>query len=92
MSKLHVPKEDEVKFIFVHFVWKWFLIDIFSLGSFEVIVNDTLIHSKLAQLAFPSNKDVAINVQNAIDGKPLQKVQEQPITDCTIQWWKMLSI
>lgn len=54
-------------------------------GSFEVLVNDTLVHSKLQQLAFPDYKDVARNAQNAMDGKPVDKVKEQPITDCVIQ-------
>lgn len=48
-------------------------------------VNDTLVHSKLSNLAFPDYNDVALNVRLAADGKPVQKVKEQPITDCTIQ-------
>lgn len=53
-------------------------------GSFEVTINDVLIHSKLQSLAFPDHKDVAENVQNAIDGKVLYQVKQQPITDCII--------
>lgn len=48
-------------------------------------VNDTLVHSKLSNLSFPDYNDVALNVRLAADGKPVQKVKEQPITDCTIQ-------
>lgn len=54
-------------------------------GSFEVRINDVLVHSKLANMAFPVNEDVANNVMKAKDGEPLTKVKEQPITDCVIQ-------
>lgn len=54
-------------------------------GAFEVHVNDTLVHSKLSNLAFPDYHDVAHNVRLAAEGKPVEKVKEQPITDCTIQ-------
>lgn len=54
-------------------------------GSFEVTINDYLIHSKLQTIAFPVYEDVAENVQNAIEGKELKIVQQQKITDCCIQ-------
>uniref|UniRef100_A0A4Y0BLV0 Migration and invasion enhancer 1 n=1 Tax=Anopheles funestus TaxID=62324 RepID=A0A4Y0BLV0_ANOFN len=54
-------------------------------GSFEVQINDTLIHSKLSSLAFPHYEDVVQNVRNARDGLPVNKVAEQPITDCVVQ-------
>lgn len=55
-------------------------------GSFEVQINDTLVHSKLASLAFPDYEDVAKNVELARNGEILHmKVKEQPITDCCIQ-------
>ncbi|KAG4068637.1 hypothetical protein HA402_002328 [Bradysia odoriphaga] len=54
-------------------------------GSFEVRINDVLVHSKLANMAFPVNEDVGNNVIKAKDGQPLTKVKEQPITDCVIQ-------
>lgn len=54
-------------------------------GAFEVKINDTLVHSKLNYLAFPNYDDVARNVEFALNGKPLEKVKEQPITDCVIQ-------
>uniref|UniRef100_A0A182N1H6 Migration and invasion enhancer 1 n=1 Tax=Anopheles dirus TaxID=7168 RepID=A0A182N1H6_9DIPT len=54
-------------------------------GSFEVQIDDTLVHSKLASLAFPRYEDVVTNVRNARDGLPVAKVAEQPITDCVLQ-------
>lgn len=54
-------------------------------GSFEVQINDTLVHSKLSSLAFPNYDDVVANVQKASQGQPVNKVKEQPITDCVIQ-------
>lgn len=54
-------------------------------GSFEVRINDVLVHSKLANMAFPVNEDVAENAIRARNGEPLTKVKEQPITDCVIQ-------
>uniref|UniRef100_A0A182K4H6 Migration and invasion enhancer 1 n=1 Tax=Anopheles christyi TaxID=43041 RepID=A0A182K4H6_9DIPT len=54
-------------------------------GSFEVQINDTLVHSKLSSLAFPRYEEVVQNVRNARDGLPVNKVTEQPITDCVVQ-------
>lgn len=54
-------------------------------GSFEVKINNELVHSKLAGLAFPDYGDVVKNVKLATEGKPVSKVKEQPITDCIIQ-------
>uniref|UniRef100_A0A182Y7I8 Migration and invasion enhancer 1 n=2 Tax=Anopheles stephensi TaxID=30069 RepID=A0A182Y7I8_ANOST len=54
-------------------------------GSFEVQINDTLVHSKLGSLAFPQYEDVVQNVRNARDGLPVNRVAEQPITDCVVQ-------
>lgn len=68
-----------------------FMIQSLNTGAFEVQVNDTLVHSKLSNLAFPDYNDVARNVRLAADGKPVEKVKEQPITDCSIQWgWDWL--
>lgn len=53
-------------------------------GSFEVKINGTLVHSKIKSLAFPEYKDVAENVKNAREGRPLKQVSHQPITDCVI--------
>lgn len=55
-------------------------------GAFEVQINNTLVHSKLASLAFPDYQDVAKNVELAKNERPLDmKVKEQPIKDCCIQ-------
>ncbi|XP_055523695.1 migration and invasion enhancer 1 isoform X2 [Wyeomyia smithii] len=54
-------------------------------GSFEVQINDTLVHSKLASLSFPEYEEVVQQVQAAKEGRPLQRVKEQPITDCVVQ-------
>lgn len=54
-------------------------------GSFEVLINETLVHSKLASLAFPAADDVIENVKNAQDGRPVTKCREEPIKDCVIQ-------
>lgn len=54
-------------------------------GAFEVSINNDLIHSKLASLAFPDYGDVVKNVKLAAEGEPVSKVKEQPITDCIIQ-------
>lgn len=62
----------------------YFMIDP-TAGSFEVQINDTLVHSKLSSLAFPIYDDVVANVQKASQGQPVNKVKEQPITDCVIQ-------
>lgn len=62
------------------------LIPVYShTGSFEVQINNELVHSRLASLAFPDYKDVARNVQMAAQGQPVSKAKEQPITDCVIQ-------
>lgn len=54
------------------------------IGSFEVTVNDILVHSKLASMALPDYNDVIETVKNAKEGKQIQKVKEQPITDCAV--------
>lgn len=54
-------------------------------GTFEVQINETLVHSKLGSMAFPDYDAVVENVKAAAAGKPVSKVKEQPITDCVIQ-------
>uniref|UniRef100_A0A2M4AZK6 Migration and invasion enhancer 1 n=1 Tax=Anopheles triannulatus TaxID=58253 RepID=A0A2M4AZK6_9DIPT len=54
-------------------------------GSFEVQINDTLVHSKLASLAFPDYAEVLERVRDAQQGLPIRPVAQQPITDCVIQ-------
>lgn len=54
-------------------------------GAFEVQINNTLVHSKLASMAFPRYEDVAENVKKVNEGHIPKKCQEQPITDCVLQ-------
>lgn len=70
-----------------YIVWalQFLMINIIILGSFEVQINDTLVHSKLASLAFPDQIEVVQNVKNALEGREVKKVKELPITDCIIQ-------
>ena len=49
-------------------------------GSFEVKINDTLVHSKIQTLAFPVYEDV----KSCMEGREMKKVQEQKITDCCV--------
>uniref|UniRef100_A0A0K8TNU5 Migration and invasion enhancer 1 n=1 Tax=Tabanus bromius TaxID=304241 RepID=A0A0K8TNU5_TABBR len=54
-------------------------------GSFEVTINDTLVHSKLQSMAFPDFQDVAQTVKDVDDGKKSPtSVSQQPITDCNL--------
>lgn len=53
-------------------------------GSFEVTINETLVHSKMQTLAFPVYDDVAANVRNCLEGKEMKAVQQQKITDCSV--------
>uniref|UniRef100_A0A1I8MC84 Migration and invasion enhancer 1 n=1 Tax=Musca domestica TaxID=7370 RepID=A0A1I8MC84_MUSDO len=53
-------------------------------GSFEVKINDELVHSKLQSLAFPDHQSVLENVKRAEQGQPMVKTKEQPIENCTI--------
>jgi selenoprotein W-related protein len=54
-------------------------------GSFEVVIDEKLVHSKLSTIAFPDYQEVVKNVQNAANGLPVETVKEQPITDCVVQ-------
>lgn len=53
-------------------------------GSFEVKINETLVHSKLQTLAFPVYEDVVENVKNCKEGKEMKVVEQQKITDCCL--------
>lgn len=53
-------------------------------GSFEVKINDILVHSKLKTMAFADHDDVALNIKNFMEGKEVKTVKEQKITDCCI--------
>lgn len=58
---------------------------IFFIGSFEVQINGTLVHSKLSTLAYPDYTDLCGIVQDVKDGKPVKSdCKQQPITDCCI--------
>uniref|UniRef100_A0A8C2ZP19 Selenoprotein W, 2a n=1 Tax=Cyclopterus lumpus TaxID=8103 RepID=A0A8C2ZP19_CYCLU len=43
-------------------------------GSFEIELNGQLIFSKIETSGFPNEDDVMEQVQNAHDGKPMQKI------------------
>lgn len=53
-------------------------------GSFEVKIDDTLVHSKLKSFAFPDHDSVLENVRRAEKGLPIEKVKEQPIDNCML--------
>ncbi|KAJ8983020.1 hypothetical protein NQ317_014317 [Molorchus minor] len=54
-------------------------------ASFEITVNGTLVHSKLATLAYPDYQDLSKIVSDAEEGKPVRTpCKAQPITDCVI--------
>ncbi|XP_059486022.1 migration and invasion enhancer 1 [Neocloeon triangulifer] len=54
-------------------------------GSFEVTINETLVHSKLQTLAFPDYDDVVEAAKEAEQGKPVRtKLKQQVITNCSI--------
>jgi selenoprotein W-related protein len=53
-------------------------------GSFEVKINETLVHSKMQTMAFPVYEDVAVNVKNCMEGKEVKKVKEQTIKECCV--------
>ncbi|XP_075929107.1 migration and invasion enhancer 1-like [Petromyzon marinus] len=43
-------------------------------GSFEVMVNDVIIFSKLELGGFPEMDDVLAAIRGAVEGRPLQKI------------------
>ena len=53
-------------------------------GSFEVKIDDQLVHSKLQTMGFPDEDSILENVIKAEQGLPLEKVKESPITDCVL--------
>ncbi|XP_075155095.1 migration and invasion enhancer 1 [Haematobia irritans] len=53
-------------------------------GSFEVKINEELVHSKLGSLAFPDHQSVLDNVKRAELGQPMEKTKEQPIDNCIL--------
>ncbi|EDW81877.1 uncharacterized protein Dwil_GK25426 [Drosophila willistoni] len=53
-------------------------------GSFEVTIDDQLVHSKLSCFAFPQHESVLTQVRRAEIGEKLETVKEEPIKDCQI--------
>ncbi|CAH0559493.1 unnamed protein product [Brassicogethes aeneus] len=49
-------------------------------GSFEILINGELVHSKLSTLAYPDYEDLSTLVKDAEVGKPLRTCKQQPIT------------
>uniref|UniRef100_A0A8D3AKZ2 Migration and invasion enhancer 1 n=1 Tax=Scophthalmus maximus TaxID=52904 RepID=A0A8D3AKZ2_SCOMX len=43
-------------------------------GSFEIVIDGQLVFSKLETSGFPYEDDIMAAVQNAHDGKPVQKI------------------
>lgn len=57
----------------------------YCVGSFEVQVNGTLVHSKLSTLAYPDYNDLSRILRDVKEGKLLtSSCKQQPITDCCI--------
>ncbi|XP_018404489.1 PREDICTED: migration and invasion enhancer 1 [Cyphomyrmex costatus] len=52
-------------------------------ASFEVQVNDELVHSKLQTLAFPDFGEVADMIKDVSAGKPVKKIVHQT-EDCIL--------
>ncbi|XP_048516865.1 migration and invasion enhancer 1 isoform X1 [Dendroctonus ponderosae] len=54
-------------------------------GSFEVKINDYLVHSKLQTLAYPDYSDLWNLINDAQQGKEVKgPCKQQPITSCAI--------
>ncbi|KAH8397845.1 hypothetical protein KR222_003584, partial [Zaprionus bogoriensis] len=53
-------------------------------GAFEVRIDDQLVHSKLATLAFPQHQSVLSQVQRAQRGEQPEATLAAPITDCSL--------
>lgn len=54
-------------------------------ASFEVKINDTLVHSKLSTMAFPDFDDVSNIITEIASGEEVRvKCKQQPITNCVI--------
>ncbi|XP_033215043.1 migration and invasion enhancer 1 [Belonocnema kinseyi] len=54
-------------------------------GTFEVQINEQLVHSKLQTLAFPDHDDVSEIVKEVLEGNPIRKVKKQQPIECSIQ-------
>lgn len=53
-------------------------------ASFEVRVNDELVHSKLQTMAFPDFNEVTELVKDVSRGKSINKIQKHQSIDCVI--------
>ncbi|KAH0944943.1 hypothetical protein HN011_001962 [Eciton burchellii] len=53
-------------------------------ASFEVLVNDELVYSKLQTLAFPDFVAVADMIKDVAAGSPIRKIDRQQATDCIL--------
>ncbi|CAH1373084.1 hypothetical protein MTP99_014531 [Tenebrio molitor] len=54
-------------------------------ASFEVKVNDVLVHSKLSTLAYPDYDDLSAIIEEVSQGKEVRNnCKQQPITGCII--------
>ncbi|ALC49403.1 CG15456 [Drosophila busckii] len=53
-------------------------------GAFEVSIDEKLVHSKLAGLAFPQHDSVLDQVKRAERGELVQTVEAAPIKDCSV--------
>ncbi|KAG5870900.1 hypothetical protein JTB14_025415 [Gonioctena quinquepunctata] len=54
-------------------------------GSFEVTVNDTLVHSKLSTISYPDYDDLSKIIKEVREGKPVRTpCKQQPITSCAV--------
>lgn len=54
------------------------------LASFEVRVNDELVHSKLQTMAFPDFDEVTELVRDVSKGKSINKIKKHQAVDCVI--------
>ena len=54
------------------------------IASFEVQINDELVHSKLQTLAFPDFTEVTEVVESVSKGGPISKIKKQQPVNCVI--------
>lgn len=57
---------------------------IFVLGSFEIVVNDKLIYSKLQTMALPDYDEVAQVVNDVSNGSKPREIKGQQPINCAI--------
>lgn len=59
----------------------------FFLASFEIKINDILVHSKLSTMAFPDYEEVGSIISEVSKGNPVRQVTKQQPINCTIFWY-----